>query len=58
MPVVFVGDDMSLQIFLAVQVDELNVKCNRETVLLLRKLAIDSKVTVVGMFVGSSCLTV
>ncbi|KAJ9596917.1 hypothetical protein L9F63_012042, partial [Diploptera punctata] len=28
---------------LAVQVDELNVKCNRETVLLLKKLAVDSK---------------
>jgi hypothetical protein len=46
MPIVFAGDDMSLQVFLAVQVDELNVKCNRETVLLLRKLAIDSKVTI------------
>jgi hypothetical protein len=39
-----VGDDMLPQLFLAVQVDELNVKCNKETVLLLKKLAVDSKV--------------
>ncbi|PSN37005.1 hypothetical protein C0J52_14236, partial [Blattella germanica] len=39
---VFTGDILP-HISLAVQVDELNVKCNRETVLLLRKLAIDSK---------------
>jgi hypothetical protein len=46
MPVVFIGDDVLPQIFLAVQVDELNVKCNRETVLLLRKLAVESKVMI------------
>jgi hypothetical protein len=44
MSVIFVVDDMLPQIIVAVQVDELNVKCNRETVLLLRKLAVDSKV--------------
>jgi hypothetical protein len=44
----FVVVDMLPQIFLAVQVqvDELNVKCNKETVLLLRKLALDNKVCV------------
>jgi len=44
MPVVFVVDDMLPQVSLAVQIDELNVKCNKETVLLLRKLAVDNKV--------------
>lgn len=35
--------DMLPQVFLAVQIDELNVKCNKETVLLLRKFAVESK---------------
>lgn len=41
---VFVVDDMLPQVSLAVQIDELNVKCNKETVLLLRKLAVENKV--------------
>lgn len=44
MPVVFVVDDVLPQVSLAVQIDELNVKCNKETVLLLRKLAVENKV--------------
>jgi len=44
MPVVFVVDDMLPQVSLAVQIDELNVKCNKKTVLLLRKLAVENKV--------------
>jgi hypothetical protein len=44
MSAIFVVDDMLPQIIVTVQVDELNVKSNRETVLLLRKLAVDSKV--------------
>jgi hypothetical protein len=50
----FVVDDMLPQIFLAVQiqVDEMNVKCNKETVLLLKKLVVDSKVCVCGTFLG------
>jgi hypothetical protein len=44
MPVVFVVDDMLPQVSLAVQIDELNVKYNKETILLLRKLAVENKV--------------
>jgi hypothetical protein len=44
MPFVFVVDDMLPQVSLAVQIDEFNVKCNKETVLLLRKLAVENKV--------------
>ncbi|XP_069668639.1 protein hobbit isoform X2 [Periplaneta americana] len=54
------GDGVLPQIFLAVQVDELNVKCNRETVLLLRKLAVDSKLeeNVLNMYVLLNTLAV
>jgi hypothetical protein len=44
MSFIFVVGDMLPQVFLAVQIDELNVKCNKETVLLLRKFAVESKV--------------
>jgi hypothetical protein len=44
MYVIFLVDDMLPQVFLAVQIDELIIKCNKETVLLLRKFAVDSKV--------------
>jgi hypothetical protein len=42
MSAIFIVDDMFLHV--AVDVDELNVKCNRETVLLLRKLGVESEV--------------
>jgi len=51
-PVVFVVDDMLPQVSLAVQIDELNVKCNKETVLLLRKLAVENKVCMEGFSKG------
>jgi hypothetical protein len=46
MPVAFAVGDMLPQVSLAVQIDELNVKYNKETVLLLRKLAVDNKVCI------------
>ncbi|XP_021942266.1 protein KIAA0100 isoform X3 [Zootermopsis nevadensis] len=54
--------DMLPQIFLAVevQVDELSVKCNKETILLLRKLAFDSKLqdAVLNTYIRLDTLTV
>lgn len=48
----FVVDDMLPQVSLAVQIDELNVKCNKETILLLKKFAVDNKVRIYSFSEG------
>jgi hypothetical protein len=40
------------QVSLAVQIDELNVKCNKETILLLRKFAVENKVRIYSFCEG------
>jgi hypothetical protein len=40
------------QVSLAVQIDELNVKCNKETILLLKKFAVDNKVRIYSFSEG------